>query len=62
VVTGDVVQFTSFAAAGECHPDLAWQDGQVVTVLGDGFTVAIEGDRLTVTSTGGEGLTYRAGR
>lgn len=62
VVSGDTVQFTSFGAHGECRSDVEWQDGQVITVLGDGFTVAIDGDRLTVTSSGGEGLSYKAGQ
>lgn len=61
VVSGDTVQFTSFSADGECRSDVEWQDGQVVTVLGDGFTVKIEGDRLIVTAPGGEGLSYKAG-
>ncbi len=62
VVSGDTVQFTSFGAHGECRSDVEWQDGQVITVLGDGFTAAIEGDRLTVTASGGEALSYKAGQ
>jgi heat shock protein HslJ len=61
VVSGDTVQFTSFGADGECRSEVEWQDGQVVTVLGDGFTVEIDGDRLTVTAPGGEGLSYKTG-
>jgi hypothetical protein len=34
----------------------------VTTVLGDGFTATIEGDRLLVRSAGLEGLDYRADR
>jgi len=49
----------SFAADGECPSDLVWQDGQVITVLEGGFIVEIDGDRLTVTSSGGEGPTRR---
>ena len=60
VISGDVVQFTSFGADGECGVDVADQDGQVVSVLGDGFTVEIDGDRLTATAAGGEGLSYKA--
>lgn len=45
---------------GDCSADLADQDGLVVNVLGDGFTAAIEGALLTITSMGNEGLVYRA--
>jgi heat shock protein HslJ len=60
VISGASVQFTSWGAEGECPPDLAAQDNLVVTVLGDGFGVEIDDDRLTVTSMGNEGLVYRA--
>ena len=43
----------------ECPPDLAGQDGHVVGVL-EGFRVAIDGQTLTLTSDGGDGLIYRA--
>ncbi len=58
-VAGDEVVFTEFSADGECPSELQSQDDQVVTVLGDGFTVEIDGDRLTLTSSGSEGLVYR---
>jgi heat shock protein HslJ len=61
VVAGDEIRFTTFSADGDCIPELVWQDGRVVTVLGDGFTVEIVGSRLEVTSTGGERLVFRAG-
>jgi heat shock protein HslJ len=61
VVSGDEILFTSFSADGDCIPELRWQDNQVVSVLGDGFTAEIVGDRLTVASSGGEGLVFRAG-
>jgi heat shock protein HslJ len=61
IVSGDEILFTSFSAEGDCIPELQRQDDQIVTVLGDGFTAEIAGDRLTVTSTGGEGLVFRAG-
>ncbi len=61
IITGDTVQFTSFGADGECPTDLQWQDSQVISVLEGGFTADIEGGRLTVSSSGGEGLSYRAG-
>lgn len=60
VESGDTIQFTEFAALGECPAGLADQDGHVVTVLGDGFTFSIDGNRLTVTAPGGIGLSYRA--
>ena len=61
VLTGDEVLFTEFSADGECSPDLQSQDDHVVSVLGDGFTVQIDGARLTVTSAGSAGLVYREG-
>ncbi|MCH7583975.1 MAG: META domain-containing protein [Acidobacteria bacterium] len=60
VVAGDTVQFTSFGAAGECGGEVEVQDGQVIAVLESGFTVGINGDRLTVTAPGGDALSYRA--
>ena len=62
VVSADRVLFTTFSATGQCPSDLSEQDGHVVTVLADGFIVDVERDRLTVTSSGEEGLTYRADR
>jgi heat shock protein HslJ len=59
-VRGDTVVFVEMQADGECPEDLQWQDGHVVTVLGDGFTADIDGNRLTVMSMGGEGLAYTA--
>ncbi len=59
VIDADSVLFSTFSMAGACPADLADQDGHIVNVLGDGFTAAIEGDRLTVTSRGAEGLVYR---
>jgi len=60
VVSGDTVQINAFRADGDCGADVASQDGQVISVLEGGFTVQIEGDRLTETGSGGEGLFYRA--
>jgi heat shock protein HslJ len=59
VIDADTVMFTTFSMFGECPDELADQDGLVVTVLGDGFTTAVEGDQLTLTSSGREGLVYR---
>lgn len=59
IIDADTVLFTTFSMTGECPGELADQDGLVVNVLGDGFTTAIDGDRLTLSSRGGEGLVYR---
>ncbi len=61
VISGDEVVFTSFAAGGDCLPELQLQDNQVISVLEGGFTVTIDGRRLTVTAPGGEALVFRAG-
>lgn len=60
VQRGGKVTTPGLAANGQCDPDPADQDGQVVSVL-ESFTVAIDGDQLTVTPTGdpGQGLVYR---
>ena len=58
---GSDVQFNEFAAGPEeCPTELREQDNHVFSVLGDGFTAEINGRRLTVTSSGGDGLGYRA--
>ena len=49
---------TDLAMDGECPPELAAQDGHIVGVL-EGFRVSIDGDVLTITGNGGEGLSYR---
>jgi heat shock protein HslJ len=56
---GDEIAFTTFGADGECSRELREQDGHVVGVLGDGFTVNIDADQLKVFSRGGLGLVYR---
>ena len=60
VINGGSVLLPDFAMDGECPVQLTTQDNQVVTVLGDGFTPSIDGDRLTLTSAGNEGLGYKA--
>ena len=60
IEAGGEVVFTDFAAEGECSPELADQDGFVIGVLEGGFRPVIEGDRLTITTSGGDGLQYRA--
>ncbi|MDH3249125.1 MAG: META domain-containing protein [Acidimicrobiia bacterium] len=59
VIDADTVLFSTFSMAGECPAELADQDGLIVNVLGDGFTTAIDGDGLTLTSRGEEALVYR---
>lgn len=60
VVAGAEVEVTDLAAdASECDPTLTAQDDHVLTTLGDGFTVDVEGNRLLVDS-GDLGLTYLA--
>jgi heat shock protein HslJ len=58
VVNGAEIQFPEFATDGECPADLAAQDGHVVEVLGDGFSAAVDGQRLTLTDPNGKGLGY----
>ncbi|MGH8870872.1 MAG: META domain-containing protein [Acidimicrobiia bacterium] len=60
VVTGAEVLMTDMAAEGECPVELRDQDDLVVTVLGDGFRAAIDGDTLTLTASGDQGLVYKA--
>lgn len=60
IISGAEVVFTEFSAEGECDAALADQDNHVVTVLGDGFRVEIDGQRLTLWSAGDQGLSYRA--
>ena len=60
LIAGGQVVLNSFRAEGDCPSQLRDQDNIVVSVLTDGFTVSIESDRLTLTSVGNEGLTYRA--
>ena len=57
---GEIV-FSPFAMEQtDCDPALAAQDDHVTAVLGDGFRAAIDGQRLTLTGTGGLGLGYLA--
>jgi heat shock protein HslJ len=57
---GGVIIVPELSAEGECPDELWKQDSLVVTVVGDEFSAEIEGDRLTLTSMGGDGLVYRA--
>jgi len=61
VISGDVVQLTSFGAEGDCSPSLTDQDSRIISVLEAGFTATIDGVSLTLRGPGGEGLVYRTG-
>jgi heat shock protein HslJ len=43
-----------------CPPELQDADSHVLGVIGDGFRATVDGDRLTLTDAGGDGLVYRA--
>jgi heat shock protein HslJ len=59
--TGGTLTATEMAMTDQaCPPELAAQDAHVTSVLGDGFSPAVEGARLTLTSAGGQGLGYTA--
>lgn len=62
MVRGAEVRVQELAAGGECPRELADQDSRVLSVIGDRFRVQIEGDAMTLTSAGDEGLVYRAER
>jgi heat shock protein HslJ len=60
-VSGAELVITDLEAQGaDCDPDLDGQDNHVVSVLEGTIRVGIEGNRLTLTATGGEGLSYLA--
>jgi len=59
---GDQIVATSLAMDDrECAVDDRTQDGQVVSVIGDGFVPSVDGELLTLNDPGGVGLVYRAG-
>ena len=58
VVNGSEIIVTNAEMSGECPAELESQDDLVVTVITDGFTTEIEGNRLTLASQGGDGLSY----
>lgn len=61
IISGAEVLIDELAADGhECEPAVADQDNLFFSVIGDGFRVEIEGERLTMWSRGDEGLTFRA--
>lgn len=61
VVNGGTLQFPSWGADGECPSGLTEQDNAVISVLEGPLRVEINGDRLTLTTQGAEGLSFRAG-
>ncbi len=54
------IETPTLAADGECPDDLSSQDSLVLSVLGGPFRTEVDGQNLTLTQSGGEGLTYRA--
>ncbi len=60
VTAGNEIQFTDLAADGDCPNALADQDSYVISVIEGGFELSVQGDRLTLTSQGGVGLSYQA--
>jgi heat shock protein HslJ len=71
IESGDEVLLTTFgmrddspnvAADGTttCDESVVAQEDHVLSVLGDGFRAVIDGQRLTLTSRDGLGLSYRA--
>lgn len=61
IETGGQIVATDMAMDDRvCPQALAEQDGHVTGVLGDGFSATVDGDRLTLTATGGHGLGYVA--
>lgn len=62
IIEGAEVLMPELAADGhECEPEFADQDNLFFSVVGDGFRVEIEENRLTMSSRGAEGLTFVAG-
>jgi len=59
-IAGVEVTMAELSAHGDCPVELRDQDAVVVRVLGDGFRVEVDHEILTLTSTGNEGLAYRA--
>jgi heat shock protein HslJ len=60
---GDEVRVTRLAMRGdvdECSAAAVEQDRLVAAIVGDGFRAEVDGDRLTLSSAGEEGLVYRA--
>jgi len=61
VITGDEVEVTSLATTDQaCAAELESQDAFVLEVIEGGFTVAIDGNGLTLGKVDGTGLGYRS--
>lgn len=60
VETAGSIGISDLAADGECTDDLSGQDNQVIAVLEGPLQAEIDGQTLTLTGSGGEGLIYRA--
>jgi len=61
VINGAELTMTDLSAEGpDCDPDMAGQDNHVVSVLEGTVRIEIVETRLTITASGGEGLTYVA--
>ena len=60
LTSGREVVLNELGAEGDCPSSLQAQDSLVISVLGDGFVATVDGDRLELVSSGGEGLRYRA--
>jgi heat shock protein HslJ len=66
ILDGSVLSTPELAAVddpsvGVCSPEQQRLDGIVIGVVESGTTVQVDGDRLTLTAPGGEGLSYRVG-
>lgn len=60
-LTASTLTVLELSADGRpCADAVGQQDAQVLAVLGDGFTAAIQGDRLTITGRDGGQLVYAA--
>lgn len=58
---GDTLTLNYGWTDASCPPGVAAQEQHLIGVLGNGFRIAIDRDRLTVTAgRGGRGLSYRA--
>jgi heat shock protein HslJ len=58
VVDGDRLVTSELQADGSCPEPLVAQDAHVVGVLEGGFSAAVDGRRLTLIGSGGDGLGY----
>ena len=59
IEAGPEIKTTEMKAQGECIAALQAQDSHIISVLEGGYRVEIDGDTLTLTVSGDEGLVYR---